>query len=73
MAATVNRSQRGRTSFLLDKFKRVFKTPKGVWKFRINKQNFHSCLLMNLNFFVFIHTSWDFVEEVPAAASLLGI
>jgi hypothetical protein len=28
-------TQRGRTRLLLDKLKRMFETPKGVWKFRI--------------------------------------
>jgi hypothetical protein len=39
------------TGLLPDKIKRVFKTPKGVRKLGVNKQDFHCCLLLLFAFY----------------------
>ena len=44
MAATVKRPKRWGASLLLDKLQGVLETPKSVWEFRVNQQNFHGHL-----------------------------
>ena len=39
-------AQGGRAGLLVDKPQGVLETPKGVWKFRINQQDFHCCLIL---------------------------